>query len=507
MNRTASLLSPILVLLAACAASLVLASCAHASSEMASATPLPPEEINAVVAEAKRRMRGEDPVGRDWQSLDREKLARLMGMSEFVNLPGNVKETLVDQAGAWELMRFDKPSDAMAMWARWYPGRIDMPVGPLDRSARMPHAFYADDRWAPESAAMMALFQCLPAAAWNVRHEEPMIWVMEHHESWDVPNTFDFGQCVRQQKNGGYVPWPRLPDAPRGKVSAEILEAKFSHYLLQYGCAGQAPDRCLPLLYALQSLNPKHDKLPAILQRIEPDFTLAEELRVPESLRTKRGRLNEAEYDAVHTVRRATMRKAIFLSMKLPVLLERPSDWPASELEKDLRILLKVTMTLHETSALQAVLDDGLDLRRWPFADPWGRVESAPVAEPARRALQDLGREAAGEWSCEQTHGGNDLPAPFWLGYGFAKLARSEPLCRAFSQANVGKLYEKASKEGNPDLLQPITGLKGYLKQPGAVRDELVEALGAACPDRKKAANDYWNVCKLSAELRKRSSP
>ncbi|OQA33261.1 MAG: hypothetical protein BWY57_01340 [Betaproteobacteria bacterium ADurb.Bin341] len=507
MNQITSSLSPILALLTACAVSLALTSCSQAPSKPASAKPLPPEEFSAVVVEAKRRTRGEDPVGRDWQSLDREKLVRLMGMPEFVDLPNKVKETLVDQAGAWELMRFDKPSDAMAMWERWYPGRIDRPVGPLDRSAHRPDAFYADARWAPESAAMMALFKCLPAPAWNVRHLEPMIWVMEQHASWDVPNTFDFGQCVRQQNDDSYVPWPRSPAAPRGKASAQILEAKFSRYLLQQGCTGQGPDRCLPLLYALQSLNPKHDHLPAILQRIEPDFALLEESPIPEVLRTKRGRLNEAEYDVVHAVRRAAMRKAIFLTLKLPVLLERSSEWPPLELEKTLGILLKVSMTLHETAALQAVLGDGLDLGRWPFADPWGEVKSAAEKEAVRRRLEDFGRELARKWNCDQTHGRNELPAPFWLGFGFEKLARNEPLCGAFAEARIGKWYDKARQERNPDLLQPIAELKKYLKQPGALRDELVDALGTACPDRQQASNDYWKVCQLKAERLKRQKP
>lgn len=532
MKRHTSSLLPIVALLAACTASLVLTSCAHAPSErvlhqpqsvgmpasegnrleahdatLASVTPLPPEEFNAVVAEAKRRRRGEDPVGRDWQLLDREKLVRLMGMPEFVNLPDDVKEILVNQAGAWELMRFDKPSDAMAMWARWYPGRIDIPVGPFDRRAQQPDAFNADARWAPESAAMMALFKCLPAAAWNVRHQEPMIWVIEQGSGWDVPNAFAFGQCVRQQDDSVYAPSPRAPDTPRGKVSAQILEVKFSRYLLQHGCTGQGPDRCLPLLYALQSLNPGHDKLPAILQRIEPDFALSEELHIPEALPTKRGRLNEAEYDIVHAMRRAAMRKAIFLSMKFPVLLARPSEWPVSELDKDLEILLKLTMTLEETGIPLLAVNDGLELGRQLFADSWAPVKSAADwSQDVRRALQDLGRKSADKWNCDQTHGRDELSAPFWLGYGFAKLARSEPPCRAFSQAKVGKLYEKARKAGNPDLLQPIAGLKNYLEQPGAVRDELVEELGTACPDHKKASNDYWNVCKLNAELRKRPS-
>jgi len=533
MKRHTSSILPIVALLAACTVSLVLTSCAHVPSErvlrqpknigmsvsegnrlevhdvtLASATPLPPEEFKAVVAEAKRRMRGEDPIGRDWQLLDREKLVRLMGMPEFVSLPDEVKRTLVKQAGAWELMRFDKPSDAMAMWARWYPERIGIPVGPFDRSAQQPQAFDVDARWAPESAAMMALFKCLPAAAWNVRHQEPMIWVMEQGVGWDVPsaNAYAFGQCVRQQDDNDDAHSPRAPEAPRGKVSAQILEVKFSRYLLEHGCTGQGPDRCLPLLYALQSLNPGHDKLAAIVQRIEPDFAPSEELHIPEALQTKRGQLNEAEYGIVHVMRRAAMRKAIFLTMKFPVLLGRLSEWPASELDKDLDILLKLTMILEDTGIPLLGFNNGLELGRQLFADPWGPMASASErSEDVRRALQDLGRKSATKWRCEQADRYDMLPAPFWLGYGFEKLARSESPCRAFSQAKAGQLYEEARKAGNPDLLQPIAGLRNYLEQPGAARDELVQELGAACPDRKKAGNDYWNVCKLNAELRKRT--
>jgi hypothetical protein len=95
--------------------------------------------------EARRRLRHEDPVGQRWYSLDRSKLARLLQMPDFVALHDRTKAPFIDQAGAWELMPFSKPSEAQAMWARWYPDRgIDKVVGPNDRTVEPPHVFYAD---------------------------------------------------------------------------------------------------------------------------------------------------------------------------------------------------------------------------------------------------------------------------------------------------------------------------------------------------------------------------
>jgi hypothetical protein len=484
--------------------------CVHvrvsAAPEQARATaaaPLNKTEFDAAVAEARRRMRHEDPVGETWSALDRDKLARLLQMPDFAALGDSIKAPFIDQAGAWELMPFSRPSEAQAMWARWYPNRgIDKPVGPNDRSVESPHVFYADEKWAPEAGAMIALLRCLPAAAWHVQHQEPMLWVMERHSSWDVPNTHDFGMCVRKQREDGGPPWRTSPDTPRGKVSASVLEKKFSEYLLDHRCSGKGPDSCLVLLHALQSLSPQHDKLVAILKALEPEFALAEEVEIPDALKDRRGSLTDAEFKAIMAQRRIAVRKAIFLTAKLPVLLQKPSEWPADELEQTLRVLLKLTLTMQRTAAIQAVLGDGLALGGWPFSSPWARLPNGGTMLPVAQTLTKLGREYAQPSGCDlaNSHVG-DLPAPFWIGYGLEKLEKEQTSCGAFSSyTEVAKLYAAAAKENKPQLLEPIGELRKFLDKEGPARDDVVNALGPDCPKAGEAAQpDPWNVCRLAA--------
>ncbi|HEY3198551.1 MAG TPA: hypothetical protein VGJ57_11100 [Nitrospirales bacterium] len=461
-------------------------------------------EFDAVVAEGRRRTRHEDPVGQPWRALDRDKLARLLQMQEFAALEDSTKAIFIDQAGAWELMPFSSPSEAQAMWARWYPNRgLDKAVGPDDTSVERLHVFYADAKWGPEAGAMIALFKCLPPAAWRVQHMDPILWVTEHNGRWDVPQTFDFGMCVRRQredfKDRGF-PEPSSPETRRGRTSAAVLEKKLSEYLLKHRCSGKGPDSCLPLLRALRSLNPRHDKLVAIIKALEPDFALDEQVRIPEGLQNRRGNLTAEEFNAVKAQIRIAVRKAIFLNAKLSVLLQRPSEWPPAELERTVRVLLKLTLTTpwKETAGGQVRL---LGLGEQPFASGWWNLPSdAPTAARLGQLLTQLGREYAKPSGCDLVNSYvGDLPPQFWIAYALEKLDREQTSCNALSSyTQVAKLYASAAKQKKPQLLEPIRDLKRFLEKEGPAQDDVVNALGADCPKTGVSAQpDPWNVCRL----------
>lgn len=479
----------------------------------AATNPLSKSEFDAVVEEARRvgqeqrRVRAEDRASPKWQTLDREKLARLLRMPEFAALDGATKEPLIDQAGAWELMPFGSPSEALATWARWFPdGGVDKPIAPdaRDVPAFIPHVYYADAKWATEAGAMIALLRCYPNAAWYVRHDEPMLWTMEHNTQWDHANAFDFGMCVRKQREDGGAVWSSLPDTPRGVASAKTLERVLSRYLLDHGCSGSGPDRCLPMLHALLSLSPQHRSLPAILKQIEPEFAPAQEVAPPPAP-AHDGPLSDAEREQVRQVARAALRKVFYLSAKLPVLLERPAEWPQGEFERTLGQLLKLSITLKRAERLnqgRTNLVLGGDRSRF-FADPWRWLNRPGPADPARDAkLRQWGKAYAGDTGCGFAELGiAGLPRPFWLAYAEHKLEREGTTCGALAQTDAAALYAAAATQGKPALLAPLAGLRKFLDKDSPASRELVATLAASCPPAgKDRLADPWGVCRRAEQ-------
>jgi hypothetical protein len=106
-----------------------LAQIGHAEQQPSAAAhelaPLSPLEFKAVVDEALARRRAAPQPQKKpaWPTLDRAKLRRMLQMPEFATLARDAKSDLLDQAGAWELMPFESPSQAQALWARWFPDR------------------------------------------------------------------------------------------------------------------------------------------------------------------------------------------------------------------------------------------------------------------------------------------------------------------------------------------------------------------------------------------------
>lgn len=472
-------------------------------------TPLSKSEFDAAVAEAQRRARREDPSGQPWTSLDPAKLARMLQMPEFAMIGDSLKEPLIDQAGAWELMPFNSPSDALTMWARWFPDRgFDKPVGPDERHVYSPHVYYANAKWAPEAAAMIAMFHCLAAPVWRVPNEDPMVWALEHRTSWEAPNAFHFGKCVRKQDEMN-APFPNSPDTPRGKESAAIIEKKFSALLLAHQCTRKGPDSCLPLLRALQSLNPQHSKLVEILNELEPDFSLAEDTKIPDALVEESDRLSDAQFNAVKALRRDVVRKVIFLDTKLHALLQQPTNWPVDELEKTIRTLIKLTMSMRQMEALQGGRGDGLELD--PYSNPWfgfsaetdgATATATSTPGPLAQVLTKLGKEYAAPVGCDfAERNAPKLPAAFWISFGLEKLAREQTSCKVFAfLMSAGRLYEAASKQNKPQLLEPISALRKYIDEEGPARDELITTLAWYCPLKGESPGaDPWHICQLKA--------
>lgn len=459
-------------LLFACAAG---PAAAAGSDGAARLQPLGKDEFTAVMAEARRRYRREDPPGQPWEFLDREKLPRLLDMPEFAATFWTMKQPVIDQAGAWDYFRLDAPSKAQEIWARLLPeDRIDDPVREGQRSADTLHVYYADEKWSKEAGAQIAFLRCLPAAAWRVKHMEPLIWGMKNGD-WRAGGSPDFRQCVRKQPEDVGSISETSPETARGLASAAIIEDRLSKFLLSNGCAGKGPDSCVHLLPALVELNPHHDQLPKILQKLEPHF-------FPRMQDTALGE------------RESAFLQLVYLTAKVPALLAHTQSWPDGEMER----LLAKAMALDMLLADHEGYYDPLDPKGRRIVSPWMALASAQPLSPTQAAmLQRIGRNSAAGKGCRlHDKEMKELPDPLLLGYAQGKLELEQRSCGAL--ANLNGLSERYVQAGTPQALAPLDGLRRFLDAPGAAREEVRHALGAKCGD--SPANDLWNVCRDLAE-------
>ncbi|WP_295577648.1 hypothetical protein [uncultured Lamprocystis sp.] len=491
----------------ACALSVGGASLAPASEPAPAPTgalmPLAPEELHAVAAEAKRRWRDEDPIGLEWDSLDRGKLTRLLVMPELAALDGNTKATLIDQAGAWELMPWARPSDVIARWARWYPERgFGKPIDPDAKTASSTGlALYADATWADEASAMTALVACTPGPVWVVHHQDPLLWIVEYNAYWPA-DSGAFGRCVRSQQEEWSGPWSGTPETARGQTSAAILEQKLGRFLLQHDCTDTGPDSCLVWLHALYSLNPRHEQLPAIVKQLEPGFKLAETQPIPPSSRGGPGGIKPREEAALQGFRRILLRKTAFLTVKLPVLRQASAQWPEGEMEKTLRLLLQQSITFKQLDSIQRGFSK-LRMGDRPFVDPWATLPKDEDMDTTLAALLTrLGRDFAGPSGCAFTAYASDTwPPQFLFGYAMEKVQREQTSCGAMPYYWLSKTYDRAAQRQDAALLESIAGLRALI--PGPLRQEILAGLGKDCPPSgTRNAPDPWGICAAQARER-----
>lgn len=490
----------------------------YLSPAQAASVPLSKAEFESVVAEVwrvqdqRQRVPKAQRTAPEWHVLERDKLARLLQMPEFAALDDQTKEPLIDQAGAWELMPFTDPASAQAMWARWFPKRnVDRPVATEGRDIPLssPVSYYVDRSWGTESGAMIAFFHCYPNPAWYVRHDEPMLWALEHGSGWEHPNAFDFGKCVRwQSEEFGDA----SSETARGKRSADVIERVLSKTLLKLRCTGEGPNRCLPMVHALLSLSPKHENLPAILRAIEPDFAPLDDVRIPESLLGRRGPdltvppgpLTDAERVHIREINRKAMLKAFFLSAKLPVLIDRPTVWPTGEMQRTVAALVNLTIVLNRIEWLSEgrgnLRLDGDRDGHYRFADPWRAIRMAGVLPEVESTLIRLGREYAREQGCQSAHWHmKELPQSFWLAYAEVKLASEQTSCGVIAEYTDAAGRYGEARRGKTENLRAIAGLRRFVDGGGAAGRDVVDALATACSEKGSSMLDPWQICQKQA--------
>ena len=347
----------------------------------------------------------------------------------------------------------------------------------------------------------MILWKCLPRAAWQVHHMEPILWTLEHGAVWVFDNTGDFGRCVRTQAEDGRPAGFDSPDTPRGARSASVIEQKFSAYLRKYGCTGNGPDDCTTLLHSLVSLSPRHPDLPLIAKQLALNFLPHSEAALPAPLKGKRRNLTKSEYAVATTARRDLMRQVIFLETWLTIDQQDPAQsMPPTEAKDLLTRLMQLTRDLGELDGIQATLypQPRIDSQR-TFANPGVHVaDAAHTNTKWREALDSLALDVARNPGCglADLPSESTLPAALWLTYGVEKLVREGRDCNVLPTKEINDIYQSGAAD--PTALQRIEGLRLLLGNEKRARghNTVIQMLGAQCP----RAFDPWRVCAWVAE-------
>ena len=167
----------IVLLLASCGIAL---SSAHATEKELSTA----KSINAIKIEVENRIRNEIPVSVPWRTLTPPLLSELLRQPAMTMATDQAVKLLLDQAGAWDLLYFEKPSDILASWQRWFPSEPGFHPNPTGWAIPQLN-YYATGDYSDEAGAWMILSHCLPPPAWLAQKIEPMILTLEQGDNWD----------------------------------------------------------------------------------------------------------------------------------------------------------------------------------------------------------------------------------------------------------------------------------------------------------------------------------
>lgn len=435
-----------------------------------------------------------------------------------IPLPGDTATgpTWADLRLASATLRFERPSDILAMWRRWRPD--DPSLAPLaatsngrDRTLRrldflcksgrhylggcVGEGVFADDRFDDEAAAFVAMGACLAPAAWVMHERSPLLWVQEFGGQWTF-NNLDFGACVRKRARGvGYLHHDS-PDTPLGLRAAAMLERKLGNYLLNHKCTGRGPDDCLTLLDALLSLNPRSPQLPAVLMALAPEFApLPRPGIAPEAAR-------QGETGAsAQPLRRRLMSQVVYLTLRLRALAARADEEvlpgePAATLAR----LEPLREDLSRLDAMQGGLWPRPRVDKdSPLTDAWGalsKVQPTPHWEQALVALGDAAARRMTEPGRSCLSAGDESMAPrseaYWRGYWITALVDAVTDCAPRGDTGWVRTYRAAERADDPALLR-YAALRPLLgdERRASAHLALVQPLAEHCP----MPSDPWGIC------------
>ncbi|MGH8506084.1 MAG: hypothetical protein ACRETM_08975 [Stenotrophobium sp.] len=482
---------------------------AYAAQQTATAGPLDAAEVAAIEQEASERRRTlgdnhEAPAGPPWKTLTRDKLAQLLRMPQFQTLRYGSHGLLLDQAMAWDLVHFQNLSDIKRFFQQVNGEDYFREPPPTARDALGSHiGYYTDSTASAEGGALSALFNCLPWANWVVESDDPLLWIMQRGDNWDVPNTQNFGLCVRKQREDRSYAWPSDPDTARGARSAAIIEDRLSRQLLAHGCSGSGPDHCLGLMHVLFSLDPEPRDGIAIIKRLDADTAATQPEPIPAALQGYRGKRDDPLTPLYEATRHRLWRKGIVLSAKLDLMLRVPQSWTPEEIDTSVDAAIAMMLAWRRLDWM--VNPYGLrNGREYGFENPWQHLSVNGQTPPDISArLRQLGRAAAGATGCAAAKlWRSDQPPDYWYAYAIAKLQHEGQDCEMLPLDWIASQYLQASKQNQSALLAPIAGVAAWADEKATPdpRDRIRDSIGRACPAQDWGA-DYWGLCARHAAI------
>ena len=488
-------------LLAAAIGTAALPAAATPAAQFSADTPvradaLPQADFDAIVAEATEvasqpRKTSVVPLPAHWRTLDRTRLLAVLAMPAFAQIPTSTRGVLLDQAATWDLLAYRRPSDAAALWERLWPRADHVAPGEAPNSSGI--GYEPDPTWSPGAMAITTLFGCFPRMVWGAP-EDPSVWAVRDPVSWQWRNEqgWDgFRDCVPTQF------WDDTRPTAAGMAALlAVLQAKFGDQLLSDGCSRPGPDSCLLLFQALFSLDRRDPRLGRIIQVMEPAF-VDTPIAMPALAEPEHGgERSPADRQALGVAEAEVLRRTIFLTLKLPVLLREPAAWPTGELSRSLQRAMRLAVQL---ARIQRLYQGRHQLFERYYADPWQWVDAAVDAAVAD-SQRELGAAYAQHEGCAlaelEVKGGTPS---FWQGYVLDNLRRGHGDCGRFDELRLAQVYRAAQAAGRggapvPSMhaLAPIAAL---LVAGGALHERALDAMEATCSAGRRSARDPWGLC------------
>lgn len=463
------------------------------------AEALAKSDFDAIVAEAQRvaeapRSTSVVPLPSRWTTLDPTRLVAMMSMPGFVEIPNPARGVLLDQAATWDLLSFRRPSDAAVLWERLWPraAHADPKAAPNGSEGI---GYLPDPTWSVTAKAMSTIFACFPQVAWS-SPEDPAVWALRHPVAWQWQNYSGwegFRRCVPQ---GAFFEDTR-PDKAGLEALTEMIRAKFSAELLADGCSRPGPDSCMLLFQALFSLDQNDQQLPRFLKLMEPSFHLDETIDLPNIATPGQGReLSSTSLQALYGAETEAMRKNLFLTLKLPVLIRYPGAWPVGELGRVVNQATVLTMTLARIEHLNTSRHQIFD--RY-YSSPWQWIDTTTDASLTDSQRQ-LGAAYARREACELSDlNTQNTIQSFWQGYVLENIRLGHGDCGRFNELRLAEVYQRAKKgrhahaRSSMDFLQPIADA---LTKPGPLHELALDAMAETCgKDKNVSASDPWHLC------------
>lgn len=372
---------------------------------------LPPERVAAIIEEARHVASLPHPdtsathLPARWATLDRNTLAALIRMPQWTSIPqwgayDGTRGILLQQAAAWDLLDFRRPSDVARLWRHLWPEMAQHPVK-NDRHYPFGIGYSPDPTWAVRPRAMAAILGCLPHEAWELDGD---VMVERNRRRWASGDQGPgvFRRCAEQrarftEPDERYGP----PHDPPGIVDEviDLLKDRFYALIVQDGCSRPGPDGCLVLLDALLSLDRNDPRLPGLFRAVEPGFRLDSPIEVPVVVRSMDRDAPSLDDARLEVPEGEALRRMVYLRLKTRQLLHRPENWPAGELDRTLVQAVRAGLALEAArsgmSLYRHVRVSGIEYNAW-----LGDLVTPEVARRVADSQRAFGRELARTMPC-----------------------------------------------------------------------------------------------------------